>query len=89
MHLSVSGTSRLVGEIHTVKTFLSAENNSILILESMRRMEQWTQVNNRSCIQFRPKTPDDPIGIVIQNGSGCSAYVWLSDGEREESIDLS
>lgn len=52
-----------------------AENNSLLIIDAMRRMENLTQVNNISCIQFRPKTDDDEIFINIQNGSGCSAYV--------------
>ena len=52
-----------------------AENNSLLIIDAMRRMENLTQVNNISCIEFRPKTDDDEIFITIQNGSGCSAYV--------------
>jgi len=50
-------------------------NHSLLILDAMRRMEQLTSVNDVPCIQFRPKTDADQIFIIIQNGSGCSAYV--------------
>ncbi|CAF1533517.1 unnamed protein product [Adineta ricciae] len=50
-------------------------NHSALIVDAMGRMEDLTKVNNRMCIQFRPKTDADPIFITIKNGTGCSAHV--------------
>lgn len=42
----------------------------------MRQMENLTKVGDVPCIQFRPKNDNDKIFITIQNGSGCSAYVY-------------
>ena len=53
---------------------LIVSNHSALIVDAMRRMEDITKVNNRMCIQFRPKTDADPIFITIKNGTGCSAH---------------
>ncbi|UJR07013.1 hypothetical protein I4U23_011301 [Adineta vaga] len=55
--------------------FFIVSNHSALIVDAMRRMEDLTKVNNRMCIQFRPKTDADPIFITIKNGTGCSAHV--------------
>ena len=45
----------------------------------MRQMEELTKVNGVPCIQFRPQLPADGIYIIIQNGTGCSAYVGFVD----------
>ena len=55
--------------------FLIVSNHSALIVDAMRRMEDITKVNNRMCIQFRPKTASDIYYITIVNGIGCSSYV--------------
>ncbi len=53
----------------------------------MRQMENLTKVGDVPCIQFRPKNDNDKIFITIQNGSGCSAYVYniifLTKSERK------
>jgi len=51
-----------------------------LITNSMRQMEQQTAVDSKPCITFRPRTVNDDIYIVIQNGTGCSAYVGYLPG---------
>ncbi len=55
--------------------FILADRHVTLIIDSMRQMEEQIKVNDNLCIQFRPKTDDDQIYIIIQNGTGCSAYV--------------
>ncbi|CAF1167167.1 unnamed protein product [Adineta steineri] len=64
-------------------------NHTILITNAMRRMEELTQVNNRPCIRFRPKTDLDSIFITITNGSGCSAHVgYLEDYTLNRTLTL-
>jgi hypothetical protein len=56
--------------------FILASTHVQLIIRSMRQMENLTKVGDVPCIQFRPKNDNDKIFITIQNGSGCSAYVY-------------
>jgi hypothetical protein len=43
----------------------------------MRKIEQATKVNNKLCVQFRPKVATDVYFITVQNSTGCSATVNL------------
>jgi len=72
--------------------FILASTHVQLITRSMRQMENLTKVDDVPCIQFRPKNDNDDIFITIQNGSGCSAYVYniifLIKSERTKKFFL-
>lgn len=57
--------------------FISESRHVTMILEAMRHMENVTRVNDNQCIQFRPRLDTDSIYIIITNGTGCSAYVYI------------
>ncbi|CAF2105908.1 unnamed protein product [Rotaria magnacalcarata] len=51
-----------------------AEQETIII-NSMRKIESLTAINNVRCIQFRPRDVSDLYYTIIQNGTGCSSPV--------------
>ncbi|CAF1376643.1 unnamed protein product, partial [Adineta steineri] len=61
----------------------NAEQEAV-ILKSMRRLEQIVAINNKLCIQFRPKISTDQHFTTIKTGIGCTSTVgqnWYSTKE--------
>jgi len=46
-----------------------------IIVAAMRKLEKSVAINNKLCVQFRPKTATDKYFISIVNGAGCSSSV--------------
>ncbi|CAF1495364.1 unnamed protein product [Adineta steineri] len=46
-----------------------------VIVQAMRRLEQSVAINNKLCVQFRPKIATDKHFITIKDGAGCTSSV--------------
>jgi len=59
------------------RTFFSSADagEQVVIVQAMRRLEQTVAINNKLCVQFRPKISTDKHFITIKNGAGCTSSV--------------
>ena len=53
------------------------DQHQLLIIDAMRKLEDLTKVNNKLCVQFRPKLSTDVYFLTVQNSTGCSSNVTL------------
>ncbi len=57
--------------------FVTGDVHQALIVDAMRKLEELTMVNNKLCVQFRPKLSMDVYFLTVKNSTGCSSNVTL------------
>ncbi|CAF4015013.1 unnamed protein product [Rotaria sordida] len=72
---STTGTRWTNGIVPYVMSTDFTAQQQALITGAMRNIERLTTINNRTCVQFRPKVSKDQYSILIKTGTGCSSHV--------------
>ncbi|CAF1452798.1 unnamed protein product, partial [Rotaria sordida] len=79
---STTGTRWTNGIVPYVMSTDFTGQQQALITGAMRNIERLTTINNRTCVQFRPKVSKDQYLILIKTGTGCSSHVGQNTGWR-------